>query len=115
MDNLTPEQIEEQKRIMYEGLSPRRRKFVDKIGYENWDPFQLPHDPMDIRLDRTGHTAQQLYSMFIRSLPKRPGPDYTSTIAEFTVVMVQNSERMRPIFDFCQWYATLLAKHGKTL
>ena len=53
--------------------------------------------------------------MFIRSLPKKPGPDYTSTIAEFAVVMVQNSERMRPIYDFCLWYATLLEKHGKTL
>lgn len=115
MGTLTPEQIEEQKKLMYDGLSPRRRKFVDRIGYENWDPFQLPHDPIDIRQDPTGHTAQDLYSMFIRSLPKKPGPDYTSTIAEFAVVMVQNTERMRPIYDFCLWYATLLEKHGKTL
>ena len=113
--SLTPEQIEEQKKLMYEGLSPRRRKFVDKIGYENWDPFQKPHDPIDIRLDVTGQTAQELYANFIRSLPKPPTPDYSSTIAEFTVVMVQNSERMRPIYDFCLWYSQVLAKHGKTL
>lgn len=113
--SLTPEQIDEQKRLMYEKLSPRRRKFVDKIGYANWDPFQKPFDPIDIRLDVTGQTAQELYSGFIRSLPKPPTPDYASTIAEFTVVMVQNSERMRPIYDFCLWYAQVLAKHGKTL
>ncbi len=115
MGALTPEQLEEQKRLMYEKISPRRRKFVDKIGFDNWDPFQKPFDPIDIRVDVTGHTPQELYNQFIKSRPTPPTPDYTSTISEFVVVMVHNSERMRPIYDFCLWYATVLEKHGKTL
>ncbi|MES9995844.1 hypothetical protein [Desulfovibrio aminophilus] len=115
MGTMTPEQLDEQKKLMYEKLAPRRRKFVDKIGYENWDPFQKPFDPIDIRRDVTGHTPQELYSAFIRSRPKPPTPDYASTIAEFTVVMIHNSERMRPIYDFCLWYSTMLEKYGKTL
>ena len=39
------EEQEKQKRAIYESLSPRRKKFIDRIGYEKWDPFQEPKDP----------------------------------------------------------------------
>lgn len=48
---LTEEQ-EQLKREIYERMNPRRRKFIDRIGYDEWDPFQKPNDPMDIRVDR---------------------------------------------------------------
>ena len=47
---LTEEQ-EQLKREIYERMNPRRRKFIDRIGYDEWDPFQKPNDPMDIRVD----------------------------------------------------------------
>ena len=37
----TPQQLSDEqeglKREIYERMNPRRRKFVDRIGYENWD------------------------------------------------------------------------------
>lgn len=36
---LTEEQ-EKLKREIYERMNPRRRKFIDRIGYDEWDPFQ---------------------------------------------------------------------------
>ena len=44
----TPQRLNEEqeqlKREIYERMNPRRRKFVDRIGYDNWDPFQKPND-----------------------------------------------------------------------
>ena len=45
----------------YERMNPRRRKFIDRIGYDEWDPFQKPNDPMDIRVDPSKRTTQQLF------------------------------------------------------
>ena len=60
----TPQRLNEEqeqlKREIYERMNPRRRKFVDRIGYDNWDPFQKPNDPLDVRLDVTKRTTQQL-------------------------------------------------------
>ena len=33
---------EKLKRDLYEKISPRRRKFIDRIGYENWTPSPSP-------------------------------------------------------------------------
>lgn len=113
MANLTKEQIEEQKRMMYEKMSPRRRKFVDKIGYDEWDPFQVPFDPIDLRKDITGRTSQQLCEDFIREIHVNRNSEYAQAAAEFGVMLVMNFERVRPIFDFCVWYNELLEKEGK--
>ena len=56
---LTAEE-EKLKRELYERIPPRRRKFIDRIGYEQWDPFPEPNDPIEIRTDVTKRTAQQL-------------------------------------------------------
>ena len=48
---------EKLKRDLYEKISPRRRKFIDRIGYENWDPFPEPNEPNDIRTDVTKRTV----------------------------------------------------------
>ena len=64
--SLTPEE-EKLKRDLYEKIPPRRRKFIDRIGYDNWDPFPEPNEPVEIRKDVTQRTAQQLMQEFIRS------------------------------------------------
>ncbi len=111
----TPEQVEEQKRMMYEGMSPRRRRFVDRIGYENWDPYQAPFDPIDIRTDRTGHTNHQLLHKYFKTLGYIPDPDYMQTLSEFMVLLVMNVEKVRPILEFSDWYNALLKEHGISL
>ena len=58
---------EKLKRDLYEKIPPRRRKFIDRIGYENWDPFPEPNDPVEIRTDITKRTAQQLMKEFMKS------------------------------------------------
>ncbi|XPV77129.1 MAG: hypothetical protein ACNI27_04190 [Desulfovibrio sp.] len=113
---LTPEEVEEQKREIYEKMAPRRRKFIDRIGYDEWDPFQLPFDPIDLRQEATGLTSHQLTNQFLHEMgADNIGPDYENAIAEFGVMLVMNFEKVRPIYDFCNWYAGYLERKGKTV
>jgi hypothetical protein len=106
------EHEEECKREIYEKMNPRRRKFIDRIGYENWDPFQKPNDPLDLREDTTKRTAGQLVDAFLRNAANHGGRgnDYVRGAWECALGIVNNDEKYRGIFDFCLWYRELLQK-----
>lgn len=112
IDSRLTEEEQAQKRAIYEGIPPRRRKFIDKLGYDNWDPFQKPFDPIDIRIDTSKRTSQQLMREFMKDLPRETasGTDYSQGAWEMCVGVVNNSERFRGMFDFVLWYAKLLEK-----
>ncbi|WP_243545527.1 hypothetical protein [Pseudodesulfovibrio tunisiensis] len=109
---LTPQEIEERKRFMYEKMSPRRRKFVDRIGYDKWDPFAAPFDPIDIRTDTSGHTAHQLTQLFIRDMGSQVNQEFIDAVSEFNVMLCMNFEKVRPIYEYCLWYSRFLEKQG---
>ncbi|EPR36161.1 hypothetical protein dsat_1689 [Alkalidesulfovibrio alkalitolerans DSM 16529] len=106
---ISAEEREELKRGIYESLSPRRRKFIDRIGYENWDPFQEPKDPIDIRKDKNQMTTQQLIRAFLYTVPRER---YTDTYArgafEACSGMINEDERILGMFDFARWYVTTM-------
>lgn len=110
---LTPEE-EAHKKAIYEKIAPRRRKFIDKMGYDNWDPFQKPLEPIDIRIDTSKRTSQQLMRDFLQSLPpdKPISTDYSQGAWELCVGVVNGSARFKGMFDFVQWYAKILEKEG---
>lgn len=110
---LTEEQ-EKYKRALYEKMNPRRRKFVDRIGYEQWDPFQAPNDPLDIRAERTGRTLQELARDFMNQAGGR-GRDaaWKAGAMECALGIIQKDERFQGIFDFCLWYAKLLEREDR--
>lgn len=112
IEDFTPEQLEERKAYMYSKMSQRRRKFVDRVGYENWDPFAAPFDPIDIRMDRTGMTSDHLTQLYIRETGQNKNQEVLDQISEFNVMMVMNFEKVRPVFEFCLWYNEHLKKHG---
>jgi len=111
-EDLAPEEIEARKKYMYDKMSARRRKFVDRVGYENWDPFAAPFDPIDIRTDRTGYTSDHLTQLFIRQSGKSKNQEYADAVNEFNVMLVMNFEKVRPVFEYCLWYNEHLKKHG---
>lgn len=104
-----------QKRAIYEKIAPRRRKFIDKMGYDNWDPFQKPFDPIDIRIDTSKRTSQQLMREFMHSIPEGTpvSTDYAQGAWELCVGVVNGAERFKGMFDFMRWYASLLEKEGR--
>ena len=109
---LTPDE-EVQKRAIWDAMSPRRRKYVERIGYENWDPFQKPNDPLDTRQDITKRTTQQLVREFLQTASKK---DYTNEYGrgalETALGIVNKDEKYRGVFDFCVWYYNILIKEG---
>ena len=117
----TPQQLTEdqeaQKRQIYERMNPRRRKFVDRIGYANWDPFQKPNDPLDLRMDVTKRTTQQLGREFLQHAAKKGqySNDYARGALECALGVVNRDEKYLGTLDFCLWYRDLLRKEGHLL
>ena len=106
----TPEE-EEQKRIFYEGMSPRRRRFVDRMGFDNWDPFAGPKEPMDLRTDQTRRTVQELVRDFMKSsMGQMHGGEYARGATECALGIVAGQEKYQGVLDFCVWYYELLKK-----
>ena len=110
---LTPEE-EASKRQMYESLKPRGRKWVDRIGYDKWDPFQKPNDPLDIRQDATKRTTQQLVREFLQAMANsdKYSNEYAQGALKAALGIINHDETMLGTFDFCLWYADLLKREG---
>lgn len=107
---LTEEQ-EKYKRAIYEKMNPRRRKFVDKIGYEQWNPFQEPKEPLDMRRDRTKRTLQELVRDFMRDENgAHRSREWQAGAMECAMGIIKKEEKYQGIFDFCLWYQRMLEK-----
>lgn len=108
---LTPEQ-EEQKRHIYEKMNPRRRKYIERIGYENWDPFQKPNDPMELRTDITKRTTQQLIREFLQSQQGSISTEFSQGALESALGIINRDEKTLGRYAFCAWYHDLLKREG---
>ena len=104
----------EHKRYLYEKMAPRRRKFIDRMGYDLWDPFAAPKEPMDLRTDNTQRTTQQLLREFLHSVAEgEHGSEYARGALDAALGVVNKEDKFRGIFDFCLWYYDLLLKAQK--
>ncbi len=114
MDNkFTPEEIEERKKAIFDAMGKRGQRQIKKKGYEKWNPFAEPKDPIDIRKDKTKRTSQVLIREFLSSVDH---DEYTNSFAEGAFEMclgiVNEEEKIRGMFEFAAWYAELLRKEG---
>jgi hypothetical protein len=107
----SPEELAALKRAIYDKLKPRRRTFIDKIGYDAWDPFQEPNDPLDMRADASQRTGQQLVAEFLASQPGA-SDEFAKGAWELCMGVMSGSERHRGMYAFCKWYKELLAREG---
>ena len=113
MKTLTPAEIEIQKKAIYDGMSPRRQKHILKKGWDRWDPFQEPKDPIDIRKDPTKRTTQQLVREFLQTqMPDEYSNAYGRGVLEICLGIVNEEDRFRGMYDFSIWYRDLMAKEG---
>ena len=113
MDKFTKDQIAEKKQAIFDAMGKRGQRQILKKGYDKWDPFQEPKDPIDIRKDKTKRTSQVLIREFLTSVDH---DDYSNTYAQGALEMclgiVNDEERIRGMYDFAQFYADLLKKEG---
>ena len=119
---LTSEE-EKLKRELFEKINPRRRKFIERIGYENWDPFPEPNEPNDIRTDISKRTVQQLIQEFVahkKKEAKRLGHDdpseaFLQGAMQATSGIVNKQDKFLGTYEFAAWYHELLKKEGYIL
>ena len=104
---------EEKKKAIFDSMSPRRQKHILKKGYEKWDPFQEPKDPIDIRTDKTKRTSQMLVREFLQT---RKEGEYNNAygrgVLDICIGIVNDDDRYRGMFEFSCWYQELLRKEG---
>ncbi|MCC8195040.1 MAG: hypothetical protein LIP28_10380 [Deltaproteobacteria bacterium] len=101
------------KRAIYEALGKRGKKYVDGLGYDAWDPFLEPKDPLDIRTDVTQRTTRELVRRFLQErAPDGAGNAYRQGVLECALGLVNKDEKFRGMFEFCVWYAQLLRREG---
>ena len=101
------------KKTIFESMSPRRQKHITKKGYEKWDPFELPKDPIDIRKDKTKRTTQTLVREFLQSRTSdQYSNEYGRGALDICLGIINNNERYIGMFEFAIWYGKLLEKEG---
>ncbi len=113
MTDMSSEEEKKRKRAIFESMSPKRQKHILKKGYDKWDPFQEPNDPIDLRKDKTRRTTQSLVREFLQSKSfEEYSNDYGRGVFEIALGIINNEERFKGMYDFSCWYRDLLKKEG---
>lgn len=109
-----PKEIEKLKKAVFDAMSPRRQKHILKKGYEKWDPFQEPQDPIDMRKDKTKRTSLTLIREFLQTRSHEEySNDYGQGAFDLCLGIINNKDRYKGMFDFACWYYELLKKEKK--
>jgi len=102
---------QEKKRAIYDSMSPRQRRRIDRIGYEKWDPFEAPKDPIDIRRDSSGRTTQQLVRQFLQNCGHEHYSNaYGRGVLEMALGIINSDDRFIGMFEFACWYQEQVRK-----
>ncbi len=101
------------KKAIFDSMSPRRQKHILKKGYEKWDPFIEPKDPIDIRKDKTKRTSQMLIREFLQAKDLETYSNaYGKGAFEICLGIINEDEKYQGMFEFACWYNSLLIKEG---
>ncbi len=114
MSEFSPDEAERRKKAVFEGMSPRRQQHILKKGYERWDPFIEPKDPIDIRTDESKRTTQQLVREFLQTRPgEAENNAYNRGVLEMALGIVNSEDRFRGMYEFACWHRDLLRREGR--
>jgi len=104
---------EERKKAIFEAMSARNQKHILKKGYDRWDPFMEPKDPIDIRKDKSKRTTQMLVREFLQTRnSEEVSPAYSRGVLEICLGIVNDEDRFRGMYAFSCWYRDLLKREG---
>lgn len=116
MTNISKEEQEKRKKAIFDAMGQRGQKSILKKGYEEWDPFEEPKDPIDIRKDATRRTSQELVRDFLRATEME---DYTNEYGraafDFCNGIINKEEKYLAMFEFACWYKKQLELSKKEI
>lgn len=101
---------EDKKKAVFDSMSARRQKHImNKVGYENWDPFERPKDPIDIRRDKSNRTSQMLVREFLQSRTMQEySNSYGRGVLEMAIGIINDDDRFVGMYEFVLWHKQLL-------
>lgn len=109
----TGDEAENRKKAIFESMSPKRQKHILKKGYDKWDPFLEPKDPIDIRKDKSNRTTQVLVREFLQSRTHEQYSNaYGRGVLEMALGIVNEEDRFLGMYEFACWHSELLKKEG---
>lgn len=108
------EEIADKKKAIFESMGKRAQERVLKKGYDIWDPFEEPKDPIDIRTDVSKRTSQQLIREFLQSYEKECSSSFSGGAWDMCLGIVNSNEKFLGMYEFAVWYHNLLVKEGHT-
>jgi hypothetical protein len=115
MSEFSPEEADKRKRAVFESMSLRRQKHILKKGYDKWDPFEEPKDPIDIRKDKTKRTTQMLVRDFLQACSAEEYSNaYARGVLEMALGLINEDDYFRGMYEFSCWYRNLLKEEGHT-
>ena len=101
------------KQAIFDMMSPRRQKQILKRGFDKWDPFQEPKDPIDIRKDKTKRTTQSLVREFLQTKNfEEYSNAYGRGVFDICLGLINNDDRYKGMYEFSVWYRALLKREG---
>jgi hypothetical protein len=113
MSEFSSREIEDRKKAVFDQMSPRRQKHILKKGYDKWDPFEEPKDPIDIRKDKSNRTTQMLVREFLQSCSSEGYSNaYGRGVLEMALGIVNQDDRFIGMYEFVCWHRELLKKEG---
>ena len=113
MSEFSSKEAGDRKRAVFDSMSPRRQKHILKKGYDKWDPFQEPKDPIDIRKDKSSRTTQMLVREFLQAAgPEGYSNAYGRGVLEMALGIINDDDRFIGMYDFARWHQELLKKEG---
>ena len=116
MENITQEEIDKRKKSIFDCMGKRGQAKIMKMGYDEWNPFEEPKDPLDIRKDATQRTIQDLVNEFLQlHREEKTSVSFAEGVYEISLALMNNNDKYRGMFEFSVWYADLLKKEGVKL
>ena len=113
MSEFSSQEAKDRKKAVFDSMSSRRQKHILKKGYDKWDPFEEPKDPIDIRKDKTNRTTQMLVREFLQS---RDAEGYSNAygrgVLEMALGIINDDDRFLGMYEFARWHQQLLKKEG---
>ena len=114
MKEFSKDEIEIRKKAVFDSMSPRRKAHIQKKGYEQWDPFTEPKDPIDIRKDKTKRTTQMQVREFLQTMTtKKYSNAQGSGVLEIALGIINDDDKYKGMYDFSCWYQELLQNENQ--
>jgi hypothetical protein len=92
------------KKAIFDGMSRRGQERVLKIGYETWDPFEMPKDPRERIFSSASVRAGALIREYYESAGgKEESVEVHRELFELCRRLLNGEGRAATVVDFCAW------------